>query len=510
MVDTSVILGYKSPDILSGDQRAMNQLKLQEGASNNQINQLKINDAINQAANQTKLQSFLQNNPQATPTDLAGQGYYAQAKSLGDVQKTGNESNTAQLKLAHDKLDLWSQASGFVAQNPSIQNAHNAIDGLAQSGFFKNAQDLQAAHASVPTDETQIQPWAQQHFQQGLVAKEQLPKIGSINSGGQDNFYAQNPINGQATVTGVLNKTQTPESIATNQTTATQGDLNRQNQLNIANLKLKKDEPAPLVGDSTKTGDEYIATLEPQMANAVKQLLSGRRVLTARELGQPEGRALMDAANQADNTYDIGTANARLQTQKDFSNTKPTAPGGNIVSLNTAIGHLEKLNSLLSGTAGHSIPLVGTLVNKAQNSYNAASGDPGITNYNITAGTLAQELTRAYRGAGGSEADISRELDQMSPNMSDTQKNGMIHTITDLIGSKINAQVESYQRTMGMGKVPPGLTPKTLKFYNAWAANNNTEPLGASSPQTLNTAPAIAPSAPANARYEAWKKSKGL
>ena len=325
MVDTSIILGYKSPEVLSSDERALNQAKVQDANANNQINQLKIKEYLNKSANQDKLQQFLQANPKATSADLASQGYYDQAKDLGGIETSNQANQAAQLKMTHDKLDLWSQASGYVAQNPTIQNAHNAIDGLAQNGFFKTPQELQAAHDSVPADEIQIQPWAQQHFQQGLAAKEQLPKIGNIDNGGTQQFYSQSPVTGQASITGTLNKTQSPDNIANNLRTSTEGGLNRQNALNIAGMKQDTGAPVSVMGADGKAVfvNRNDAIGKQPYNSSARQIPAS---INTAIVNNNQSLSKLDAAIALLEGKDVGTSDSKMLGDKEATGWKGLLP----------------------------------------------------------------------------------------------------------------------------------------------------------------------------------------
>lgn len=74
-----------------------------------------------------------------------------------------------------------------------------------------------------------------------------------------------------------------------------------------------------LLGDPTKTGPQYLTSLPQNIRNRVQQLLDGRSMLTAREKGTPLGQQLMDAANQADPTFDENVSHARYVERTQYT-----------------------------------------------------------------------------------------------------------------------------------------------------------------------------------------------
>jgi hypothetical protein len=68
---------------------------------------------------------------------------------------------------------------------------------------------------------------------------------------------------------------------------------------------------------------------------------------------------------------------------------------------------------------------------------------------------VAQELTRAWRGAGGSEADIQRDLETLSQNAAPQQIHGAISHIGELVQSALDSLGSQYQQ--GMGTKPIGM-----------------------------------------------------
>ena len=99
---------------------------------------------------------------------------------------------------------------------------------------------------------------------------------------------------------------------------------------------------------------------------------------------------------------------------------------------------------------------------------------------------MASELTRVYRGAGGAEADIKRELSTLGANASKEQKIAAYKNITNLLTSRLHALETQYKNGMGIAAQQGGfITPeaqtvldKILGSRNSYGSSPN--PYGSS------------------------------
>lgn len=223
---------------------------------------------------------------------------------------------------------------------------------------------------------------------------------------------------------------------------------------------------APPMGDSTLLdlhGEEFIQKLDPQTASQVTAIIEGRAPYpTGMLLKTPYGQKLASYVTQADPTFEAANANARAKVQADYS-TGMIAKTNN--ALNTAIKHMQQMSdavdSLKNYDQGGGLgPFTGT-ANTLKNAYLTESGDARVTNFKSISGKVAEELTRAYRGAGGAEADISREIEILNSSNSPTQLHQAIAKMADLLRSKIEANEAQYQSVMGpLVKHKPMISPE--------------------------------------------------
>lgn len=191
------------------------------------------------------------------------------------------------------------------------------------------------------------------------------------------------------------------------------------------------------------TGDAYLATLPPQTANYIKGVAEGRMPMpSGMMLKTPFGQGMLMAMSKYDPNFDAINYSARSKTRNDFTSGKSAQ---SINALNTVIGHMQSLSDAADSlNNGPFQPL-----NNAQNVALNVMGDPRVKNFDTTKKAVVDELTRVYRGAGGSEGDIKTWSEQINSANSPAQLHSVISTIGDLLESKVNALGEQYNQGMG-------------------------------------------------------------
>jgi hypothetical protein len=174
-----------------------------------------------------------------TQKKLSEMGYFDQANAVG---KQMTEAQTAQAGLEKDKLgnaekklNLVGQGMGFVLQNPTKDNALRVFDNLKGMGVLDDTQ-YQAYVSNLPDDPAQIKQGAETLIRMALDAKSQLPQFKAQDAGGQVINQNVNPVTGEVQEAGRIDKTQTPDSIASNQRMASEGAANRAVQMRGQNL----------------------------------------------------------------------------------------------------------------------------------------------------------------------------------------------------------------------------------------------------------------------------------
>jgi hypothetical protein len=107
-----------------------------------------------------------------------------------------------------------------------------------------------------------------------------------------------------------------------------------------------------------------------------------------------------------------------------------------------ALEHANLLADLSYALKNSNYPLVNSIVNRFRREF----GDPSVTNFQSAVGHVASELTRAFRGTGGAEADIQRELNLLGANASPDQILGFLGTTARLLEGQLDGFAILYNR----------------------------------------------------------------
>jgi flagellum-specific peptidoglycan hydrolase FlgJ len=248
-------------------------------------------------------------------------------------------------------------------------------------------------------------------------------------------------------------------------------------------------------------GEEFLGTLEKTnapVASQVRAIVEGRAPYpTGMLLKTPCGQTLAQYVTQADPSFESGNPAARTKMQADAATGKL---GQNNNALNTAIGHLGEL----SETATKLNNSNWTPYNSVANYLATKKGDPAVTNFNTVRDKVAEEFTRVYRGAGGAEADVKREIENMNAANSPAQLHQAISHMAELAQSKIDANQEQYKTVMGpISKARPMVSEKTVKTLELLRTRASGLP--------AESAPIAAPKAPPKAgdMQDGWRFKGG-
>ena len=214
--------------------------------------------------------------------------------------------------------------------------------------------------------------------------------------------------------------------------------------------------------DATQSvGDQFLTTIPKPLADQVKALAEGRLAFPAGfALKSPYWQNMLQMVSQYDPTFDAVNFNSRVSTRKDFTSGKSAQA---TTALNTVIGHLDTLSKASDALNNTSYPAFNNIANWMANN----SGDPRVKEFDNTRKAVVDELTRVWRGTGGSEGDIKSWTDTLGAANSPAQLHGVIKNIGDLLESRINALGDQYKR--GMGTTEQGLellTPKSRSTLN--------------------------------------------
>lgn len=240
------------------------------------------------------------------------------------------------------------------------------------------------------------------------------------------------------------------EQLLTPEALAQKKELERLSQApQWAALKEKQDEfkaSNPMLAAGGSAGPAPLSSYPQATQAMVRAMIEGRQAPpTSFALSKPYWQNMIALANSVDPGFDQTQWTSRVAARKDMlggGKSYQTLNAGN-----TAIQHLGHLNDQISSVSGVPIPVVGGLVNSALNHVEQPYTG-GLNTYNDTLGHLAEETTKFYRGTGGSEADIERNMGNLSANLSTTAKQKGVANTVSLIYGKLAPMVEQYNKSM--------------------------------------------------------------
>jgi hypothetical protein len=197
--------------------------------------------------------------------------------------------------------------------------------------------------------------------------------------------------------------------------------------------------------------DHVLAALPPQLQSVVKAIDDGRMQIPTFALRTPYWQNVIQAVGAYDPEFDTVNYNARAKTRADFTSGKSAQQ---INALNTVVGHLSTLSDAADKLGNTSLPFV----NAVKNAFTSATGGSAVTNFDTAKKAVADELTRVWRQAGGSEQDIKTWQNALNASQSPTQLKDSIATIGGLLESKLSSLDAQYKQGMGTS-APSIVTP---------------------------------------------------
>lgn len=207
---------------------------------------------------------------------------------------------------------------------------------------------------------------------------------------------------------------------------------------------------------SPELREEVLQTLDPQLASQVKALDEGRMAFpTGFALKSPYWQNMLRLVSNYDPQFDAVQYNARVRARTDATSGK-MAQNNN--ALNTGIGHLDQLADSVAGLNNVSWS---QSANAVKNWITNEFGGVGPSNFESIKNRVAPEIVKIWRGTGGAEADIKRDLDSLSDSKTPAQLYGAISNIAGLMESKIDANKAQYEQAMGTSRLAvPMITPQ--------------------------------------------------
>lgn len=233
-LDPSIILQARQPQIESPVNNLAKLMQVQGMQQQNQLGQMKMDEYRTAGERRNKLAALLQgqyDTPEARESALLQGGFMDEATKLGTDrranQKSDLEIDSSRQKLAADRYGAFKKTLGALSQRQDLNKdlVMQAGQELVAAGIIP-AQMYQASIANMPDDPNALR----MRLREGVVgqmAPDKIleffaPKAEKIDNGQQIGFRDMNPNSptyGQATGGAPIQKQQTPDSVASNETT---------------------------------------------------------------------------------------------------------------------------------------------------------------------------------------------------------------------------------------------------------------------------------------------------
>lgn len=233
---------------------------------------------------------------------------------------------------------------------------------------------------------------------------------------------------------------------------------------------------APGQPDATQAqGAEFLTSIPKPLGDQVKALAEGRMAFPAgMALKSPYWQNMLQMVSQYDPSFDAVNFNARAAMRKDATS---GTMAKSATAINTAIGHLDTLSKAADALNNTNFQAYNSLTNWMASN----TGDPRVKVFENTRKAVVDELTRVWRGTGGSEGDIKSWEATLGAASSPAQLHAVIQNIGDLMESRLHALEDQYNK--GMGTTESGL--QLVEPKNRALLDRLEKKAGGSSPSTL-------------------------
>jgi len=345
----------------------------------------------------------------------------AYGKALGEMEKTGAETNLAKNKAKLSQLDVQREQFGNLVFNPSDANVTAHLQDSVLKGELPQTQAEQLLQKVMPMNADQ----RKQFFTEMGAKAEQRYTMNTVSAGekarlAQSESHFQQRL-AQETATGAL----TPETL----------DM-------AANVYLKTGQMPPMgMGKA---------------ATAVRQSVLNR---AAQIGGQGADGATVAPADIAGNMIaskqDVGV---QTKAVKDFST---GTQGKQVNAFNTAIDHLSTMDKLSDALQGGDTKVINAIANTVA----SQTGAPAPTNFNAAKQVVSAEIIKAIVASGGGVKEREEAANNFAAANSPAQLKGVINTYKQLLGGQLNSLGLQYENTTGRKDFDKKLTGEAKQAF---------------------------------------------
>ncbi len=224
------------------------------------------------------------------------------------------------------------------------------------------------------------------------------------------------------------------------------------------------------------TGPALYEHLPASMRGVVKAMVEGRQPLpSTTAMRSPATLALIDAAHAIDPTFDATVWKARNEAGPDWTKGKSSEM---VRSANQTLAHVGSLMNAMDNLKNRQMPAWNAVANTVSEQFGA--GEQG--SFRTNAHAVAEEMSKVFKGANLSDAEIRHWEQNLSENMSPTQQKAQIAKLSELLHGSLQALEEKRLAAMGPAaaeKAGPLIKAEgqaVLERIDKWVKGNSSEP----------------------------------
>lgn len=220
-------------------------------------------------------------------------------------------------------------------------------------------------------------------------------------------------------------------------------------------------------------GDDYLATLNPGMANVVKAIGTYRaNPAQVASLRSGNREAMFQRVLQAYPDFKGTEYPARQKLVNDFTSGDESKK---IVSLNQAIAHMGTLDRLGTDLQNGDSRDLNSVINNIAN----RTGNPAINNYDLASQAVAEELMRVFRQVSASEREAADFERKLKSNLAPGAIHGALRTGVELLNGRIQSLNNKWNSGMGTtGGYPNILSPEAQQVITRLGAGKESPGAG--------------------------------
>lgn len=197
------------------------------------------------------------------------------------------------------------------------------------------------------------------------------------------------------------------------------------------------------MGNTNLTGKAYLDTLPKEQANTVQMMVEGKiQPPTSFAMSKPYWQNMIAAAHNYDPTFDATAWSGRVAGVKDFSAGKSSEM---VRAANQTLAHvgslLDSMDNLHNGRFP-AVNAVGNFINEQ-----TGGGQPGA--FRTNAHAVAEEMSKVFKGANLSDAEIRQWEQNLTANMSPEQQRAQIAKLSELLHGSLSALEEKRVASIG-------------------------------------------------------------